>query len=49
MFSENGVLVDFEEISKLLVKADVFVVGFATLVVRLRGHDPYDPDDGAVV
>ncbi|HSK27819.1 MAG TPA: hypothetical protein VK894_12995 [Jiangellales bacterium] len=26
-----------------------FVVGFATLVVRLRGHDPYDPDDGAVV
>lgn len=26
-----------------------FVAGFATLIVRLRGHDPYDPDDGAVV
>jgi len=26
-----------------------FVGGFATLVLRLRGHDPYDPDDGAVV
>jgi hypothetical protein len=24
-------------------------VGFATLVTRLRGHDPHDPDDGAVV
>jgi hypothetical protein len=23
--------------------------GFATLVTRLRGHDPHDPDDGAVV
>ena len=23
--------------------------GFATLVSRLRGHDPHDPDDGAVV
>jgi hypothetical protein len=26
-----------------------FVGGFATLVLRLRGHDPHDPDDGAVV
>lgn len=26
-----------------------FVGGFVTLVLRLRGHDPYDPDDGAVV
>ncbi|HET6919118.1 MAG TPA: hypothetical protein VFI46_06590 [Jiangellaceae bacterium] len=23
--------------------------GFATLVARMRGHDPHDPDDGAVV
>jgi len=23
--------------------------GFATLVARLRGHDPHDPDDSAVV
>jgi hypothetical protein len=27
----------------------VLFVGFATLVTRLRGHDPHDPDDGAVV
>jgi hypothetical protein len=26
-----------------------FVGGFVTLVLRLRGHDPHDPDDGAVV
>lgn len=25
------------------------VGGFVTLIARLRGHDPYDPDDGAVV
>jgi len=25
------------------------VGGFATLVARMRGHDPSDPDDGAVV
>jgi hypothetical protein len=25
------------------------LAGFATLVTRLRGHDPHDPDDGAVV
>jgi hypothetical protein len=27
----------------------VLFAGFATLVTRLRGHDPHDPDDGAVV
>jgi hypothetical protein len=26
-----------------------FVGGFVVLVARMRGHDPYDPDDGAVV
>jgi hypothetical protein len=25
------------------------IAGFATLLTRLRGHDPHDPDDGAVV
>ena len=25
------------------------VAGFITLVTRLRGHDPHDPDNGAVV
>jgi hypothetical protein len=25
------------------------IAGFVTLVTRLRGHDPHDPDDGAVV
>jgi hypothetical protein len=29
--------------------AGAFIGGFAILVARLRGHDPYDPDDGAVV
>ena len=31
------------------VGAAAFVGGFVILVARLRGHDPYDPDDGAVV
>lgn len=35
MFSENGVLVDFEEITKLIEAADVFTVGFATFGERL--------------
>ena len=35
MYSENGVLVDFEEISKLVESADVFTVGFATFPERL--------------
>ncbi len=32
-----------------LVGAGAFIGGFVLLVLRLRGHDPYDPDDGAVV
>jgi hypothetical protein len=35
MYSENGVLVDFDEITKLLNTADVFTVGFATFPERL--------------
>ena len=35
MYSENGVLVDFEEINKLVDTADVFTVGFATFPERL--------------
>jgi hypothetical protein len=35
MYSENGVLVDFEEITKLMESADVFTVGFATFPERL--------------
>jgi hypothetical protein len=35
MYSENGVLVDFEEINKLVEAADVFTVGFATFPERL--------------
>ena len=35
MYSENGVLVDFEEISKLVDAADVFTVGFANFPERL--------------
>ena len=29
--------------------AGAFIGGFVVLIARLRGHDPYDPDDGAVV
>lgn len=29
--------------------AAAFIAGFVVLIARLRGHDPYDPDDGAVV
>jgi hypothetical protein len=35
MYSENGVLVDFEEINKLVEEADVFVVGFSNFPERL--------------
>jgi hypothetical protein len=35
MYSENGVLVDFEEINKLVDEADVFVVGFSNFAERL--------------
>lgn len=31
------------------IGAGAFIGGFVILVSRLRGHDPYDPDDGAVV
>lgn len=31
------------------VLAGAFIGGFVLLITRLRGHDPYDPDDGAVV
>ena len=39
MYSENGVLVDFEEINKLVETADVFTVGFATFLERLLIRD----------
>jgi hypothetical protein len=35
MYSENGVLVDFEELSKLVDSADVFTIGFANFPERL--------------
>jgi hypothetical protein len=35
MYSENGVLVDFDEITRLMNSADVFAVGFATFPERL--------------
>lgn len=47
MYSENGVLVDFEEINKLVDAADVFTVGFATfserLIVDARSNDVETP------
>jgi len=47
MYSENGVLVDFEEINKLIESADVFVVGFGNFPERLlidsRSNDKETP------
>jgi hypothetical protein len=35
MYSENGVLVDLEDVAKLIGEADVFTVGFANFAERL--------------
>ena len=35
MYSENGVQVDFDEVSKLIASADVFAIGFANFSERL--------------
>ena len=35
MYSENGVLVDFEQVNKLIAEADVFAIGFANFPERL--------------
>ncbi len=35
MYSENGVLVDFDEVIKLIENADVFAVGFSSFSERL--------------
>lgn len=35
MYTENGVLVDFDEVRRLIAQADVFVVGFANFQERL--------------
>jgi hypothetical protein len=35
MYSENGVLIDFDEIAKLVNSADVFVVAFSNFPERL--------------
>ena len=47
MFSENGVLIDFDEVSKLVANADVFAVGFANfperLLVDARANDVEAP------
>ncbi|AYY13661.1 hypothetical protein EF847_14125 [Actinobacteria bacterium YIM 96077] len=33
----------------MLVLVGGFIAGFVTLVARMRGRNPHDPDDGAVV
>jgi hypothetical protein len=35
MYSENGVLINLEDVAKLVSEADVFTVGFATFPERL--------------
>jgi hypothetical protein len=47
MYSENGVLVDFDEIGRLIKSADVFTVGFTAFAERLlidsRSNDTETP------
>lgn len=47
MYSENGVLVDFDEVIKLIENADVFAVGFSSfserLLVDARSNDNETP------
>lgn len=47
MYSENGVLIDFGEIRKVIENADVFVVGFANfperLIVDTRSNESETP------
>lgn len=35
--------------SVMVVLVGGFIAGFVTLVVRMRGRNPHDPDDGAIV
>jgi hypothetical protein len=35
MYTENGILVDFEDINKLVASADVFAIGFGNFEERL--------------
>jgi len=47
MYSENGILVDFDEIRRLVDNADVFAVGFTAFAERLlidsRANDAETP------
>jgi hypothetical protein len=47
LYSENGVLVDFEEITRLISEADVFTVAFGNfperLIVDTRSNDRESP------
>ena len=46
-----GAYVFGQSVSSLvsMVAVIAFIGGFAVLISRLRGHDPHDPDSGAVV
>ena len=49
MYSENGVLVDFEEISRVVNNADVFTLGFANFPERLIVDTRTDEREGPLV
>ena len=49
MYSENGVLVDFAEITKVIETADVFVIGFSNVPERLIVDTRYNENETPLV
>jgi len=49
MYSENGVQVDFDEVSKLIASADVFAVGFANFSERLLVDARYNDTEAPLI
>ena len=49
MYSENGVLVDFAEITKVIETAEVFVVGFSNIPERLLVDTRYNDSETPLV
>jgi hypothetical protein len=49
MYSENGVMVDFDEVRELIAEADVFAVGFANFAERLLVDTRSDANETPLV
>ena len=49
MYGDNGVLVDFEEMRKVIASSDIFVLGFAHFPERLLVDARYDEREAPLV